>query len=101
MITKQQREQLRRMAHDLRPIAQVGKQGPTPTLITSIDQAITVHELVKVKFMDFKEERRDVSEAIAQQIGAEVVTIIGNVAIFYRENPDPARRRIELGRQAQ
>lgn len=98
MITKQQREQLRRMAHDLRPIAQVGKQGPTPTLITSIDQAITVHELVKVKFMDFKEERREVAEAIAGQIGADVVTIIGNVAIFYRENPDPKRRRVELGR---
>jgi RNA-binding protein len=96
MITKQQRERLRRMAHDLRPIAQIGKQGPTATLVTSIEQAIAVHELVKVKFMDFKEERHDVSRAIAEQIGAELVTVIGNVAIFYRENPDPKRRRVEL-----
>lgn len=100
MITKQQREQLRRMAHDLRPIAQIGKQGPTPTLITSIDEAITANELVKVKFMDFKEERREVTQSIAEKLGAEIVTIIGNVAIFYREHPDPKRRRIELGRQA-
>ena len=96
MITKQQREQLRRLAHDLRPIAQIGKQGATATLVTSIDQAITANELVKIKFMDFKEERREVSEAIARQIGAELVTIIGNVAILYRENPDPRRRRVEL-----
>jgi RNA-binding protein len=96
MMTKQQRDQLRRLAHGLRPIAQVGKQGPIPTLIESIDQAITANELVKVKFMDFKEQRREVSEAIARQIGAEVVTIIGNVAIFYREHPDPKRRSIEL-----
>jgi RNA-binding protein len=96
MITKQQREQLRRLAHDLRPIAQLGKQGPTPTLITSIDEAITANELVKIKFMDHKEERHEVSRAIAEQLGAELVTVIGNVAIFYRENPDPKRRRIEL-----
>ena len=99
MITKQQREQLRRLAHDLRPIAQVGKQGLIPTLVTSIDQAITVHELVKVKFAASKEERQEISEAIASQIGAEIVAIIGNVAIFYRKNPDPGHRRgVELDR---
>jgi RNA-binding protein len=96
VITKQQREQLRRMAHDLRPIAQVGKQGLTPTLVQSIEQAITAHELVKIKFIDFKEERHDVTSSIAEQVGAEVVTVIGNVAILFRENPDPKRRRVDL-----
>ena len=87
---------VRRIAHGMRPIAQIGKQGATPTLITSIDQAITAHELVKIKFVDFKEERRELTDAIASQIGAEVVSIIGNVAILYREHPDPARRRVDV-----
>ena len=84
------------MAHDLKPIAQVGKQGAIPTLVTTIDQAITVHELVKVKFVGSKEDRRELSEQIAATIGAELVTIVGNVAVFYRENPDPKLRRVEV-----
>lgn len=96
MISKQQREQLRRLAHDLKPIAQVGKQGAIPTLITSIDQAITVHELVKVKFVGSKEDRHALSAEIAEQLGAELVTVVGNVAILYRENPDPSLRRVEV-----
>lgn len=87
------------MAHGMRPIAQVGKQGATPTLIASIDQAITAHELVKIKFVDFKEERRELTDSIATDLGAEVVSIIGNVAILFREHPDPARRRTEVREQ--
>jgi RNA-binding protein len=91
-----QRTYLRGLAHKLRPVIQVGKSGITPELIKAVDDALGIHELIKVKFMDFKEEKKELSESIADQTASEAVGLIGNVAIFFRQNPDEQKRRITL-----
>jgi RNA-binding protein len=91
-----QRKYLRGLAHSLRPVIQVGKNGVSPELIKAVDEELSNHELIKVKFVDFKEDKKELSREIAERTSSEAAGLIGNVAIFYRQQPDKEKRKITL-----
>ena len=91
-----QRKYLRGLAHSLRPVIMVGKNGITTELIKAADEALSTHELIKVKFVDFKEDKKQLSQDIAEHTSSEAAGLIGNVAIFYRQQPDKEKRKITL-----
>lgn len=91
-----QKKYLRAQAHHLKPIVMVGAKGLTNPVIASVDAALDDHELIKVKFGEFKEEKKNISAQIAQATRSECVGLIGNIAIFYRQHPDPAKRKIKI-----
>jgi RNA-binding protein len=86
-ITSKRRAELKAKAHELDPIAHIGKYGVTPESLAHIDKALADHELIKLKFIGFKERRDELSEEIAGATSSTVIDIIGNVAILYREKP--------------
>lgn len=91
-----QRKKLKALAHDLRPVIQVGKKGLTDELSAAVDAALLDHELIKMKFVGFKEEKREIIDAVAGKTGCVVVEVIGHVAILYRQHPDEEKRKIEV-----
>ncbi|RLB70977.1 MAG: ribosome assembly RNA-binding protein YhbY [Deltaproteobacteria bacterium] len=93
-----QRKYLRGLAHGLKPLVYLGQKGLTDGIISSVDEALELHELVKLKFVDFKEkaQKKELASRIELRTGAELVGIIGNVAIFYRRQPDDEQRTIVL-----
>lgn len=91
-----QRTYLRGLAQSLRPVVQVGKNGLTPELIKTVDEALGTHELIKVKFIEFKEEKKALSREISEQTSSEAVGLIGNIAIFYRQHKEKEKRRVIL-----
>ena len=95
-LNNTQKQHLRRLAHDLRPAVQIGKNGLTDQIHTTIDHELNAHELIKIKFMDFKEEKRQLTEELAEASNGTLIGLIGNVAILYREQPDPEKRQIKL-----
>lgn len=95
-LTKRQRAFLRRQAHHLNPVVQIGKQGVTAQVQTVIDRALEAHELIKVKFLDFRDEKEALARSIAEASSGHVVGIIGHIAILYREQTDPDKRQIAL-----
>ncbi|HOE65759.1 MAG TPA: ribosome assembly RNA-binding protein YhbY [Candidatus Hydrogenedentes bacterium] len=95
-LTGAQRKYLRGLAHSLQPMVLVGKQGVSDSLIEAASQALGAHELIKVKFNDFKDEREELAQRIEEGTGAHIVGIIGNIVILYRQNEDEADRRITL-----
>jgi len=95
-LTGTQRKYLRGLAHSLRPVIMVGKNGITTELIKAVDEALSTHELIKVKFVDFKEDKKQLSQDIAEGTSSEAAGLIGNVAIFYRQQPDKEKRKITL-----
>ena len=96
MLTGSQRKYLRGLAHDLRPAAQIGKEGLTDAVAASIDATLTARELVKVQILAERDERAEIAAALEPRLGCECVGTIGKMAILYRQHPDPERRRIEL-----
>ena len=97
-LTGTQKKYLRGLAHDLNPLVLVGKAGITPALLESAREALDHHELIKVRFNEFKEKKskQDLSERIAAETGASMAGMIGHVVIFYRQHPNPEKRRITL-----
>lgn len=86
-LTSKRRAELKTNAHELDPVAHIGKYGVTPESLAHIDKALADHELIKVKFLGFKEQRIILSEEIAGATSSKVIDVIGNVAILYREKP--------------
>ena len=79
-----QRKFLRGVAHTMKPVIFIGQKGLTPQVITSAKDAIESHELIKVKFNEFKEkeQKEEISARIEEETGAENVGMIGHTAIF-------------------
>lgn len=93
-----ERKQLRKLAHHLEPVVFVGKSGVTDTVIEAADQALEAHELIKVKFIEFKKEKKELAAEIERRTRSAVAGIVGNVAILYREQEDEEKRKISLDR---
>jgi len=96
MLSAKQRSILGGMASKDAVMAHLGKGGPTPAFAAQLEALLERHELIKVKFVNFKEEKRTIAANLATATGSELVRLIGNTAIFYRQNPDPEKRSIEL-----
>jgi len=93
-----QKKYLRGLAHGLKPNILIGQKGLTDSLIKAIDQELNLHELIKVKFNDFKEkdQKQAVMETIVERTGCSPVGMIGHTAVIYRENHDPEKRKIKV-----
>ena len=93
-----QKKFLKGLAHGLKPVVFIGQKGLTGNLMGSIDNALNTHELIKVKFIEFKEKQQKVSMAgdIEAEAGCRLVGMVGHIATFYRQHPDPEKRRIKL-----
>ncbi|OPY86067.1 MAG: RNA-binding protein [Smithella sp. PtaU1.Bin162] len=87
---------LRSLAHHLKPVVMVGKNGFNEKLTASVDAALNDHELIKVKFLDFKEDKKEIAEEIAKLTKSGVAGIIGNIVIIYRQHPEPEKRKIKF-----
>jgi RNA-binding protein len=88
-LTESRKKLLRGLGHKLKPAVTVGGAGVSEALVREFDATITHHELVKVRVRVGTREARDAAIAeLARRGGAELVTRIGNVALFYRPNPD-------------
>lgn len=89
-----QRAYLKRQAHALEPVVTVGKHANSEAVQKHLNQELDNHELIKVRFADHKEHRHQLARELCEMSGAELVTIIGHVAILYRPHADPEHQRI-------
>ncbi len=98
-----QKKYLKGLAHGIKPVAYVGQKGLSPTLLKAIDESLTKHELIKVKFIEFKEkeQKHEIADSIEQETASELVGMIGHVAILYRQQPDPEKRKIEVPKRVE
>jgi RNA-binding protein len=87
----------------MKPVVFVGQQGITDGLVRSVEDALQRHELIKLKFVDFKEkdQKKAMAAAIENKACCEMVGMIGHMGIFYRAHQDPEKRKIVLPQRAE
>jgi len=79
------------------PLLKVGKAGLTPEFFRELQRALDGEELVKLRFLGAdRDERAALCEQIADQGRCVFVGAVGHVALFFRQNADPKRRRVTL-----
>lgn len=93
-----QRKYLRGLAHNLRPVVQVGRDGLSDGVMAAFEVALDAHELVKVQFLAEKDRaaKKELAAEMETRCAAECVGRIGHMAIFFRRQEDPDRRRVTL-----
>jgi RNA-binding protein len=83
-LTGAQKRALKSRAQLLEAVIRIGQSGVTDALLQSLDNALSQHELVKVRFADFKEERKSIAPQLAERTSSALIQQVGNVAVFFR-----------------
>jgi RNA-binding protein len=96
-LTSTQRKRLRGLAHDLHPLVLIGKEGLTEAALAQVERELADHELIKVRFLQLKEEKRELAREIESRLSCALAGLVGHVAVYYRPHAEPAKRRIDPG----
>ncbi|MEK5381443.1 ribosome assembly RNA-binding protein YhbY [Niallia sp. FSL W8-0635] len=89
MLRGKQKRFLRAKAHHLNPIFQVGKGGVNENMIKQISEALEVRELLKISILQNCDEDRDtVASELVNGTKSELVQIIGNTIVLYKESKE-------------
>jgi RNA-binding protein len=86
-LTNHEKRDLKARAQRLEAMLRLGHAGLTDGFVKSMDDALTSHGLVKMKFTDHKEEKKTLAPQIAERTGSELVMQVGHVAVFFRRKP--------------
>ncbi len=84
-LTNKQKQHLKSLAHSLKPVVMLGNNGLTEAIIAEIDQALTYHELIKVKIIsEDRQMLKLITDAITRETQACNVQVIGKILTIYR-----------------
>ena len=95
-LNNKQISKLKGMGQLIDPVIRIGHAGLSDALIAGLNQALDNHELVKVKFSDFKDQKKVLSPQLAERTGSHLIMRVGNVVVLYREQADLAKRKINF-----
>lgn len=87
-LNNRQIRHLRGLTHHLQPVVTVADKGLSENVMAEIESALDHHELVKIKLRSDRETRAGWVKEIIARTGAEKVHTIGQVASFFRRNPE-------------
>ena len=88
-LSPAERQRLRSQAHHLKAVILIGRQGLTPAVIQEIDQALTAHQLIKVKWTEGSRQDRDTAlDQVCDTLQAMPVQHIGKQLVLWRPNPE-------------
>ena len=74
----------------------IGRRGLSEGVLANLEEALESHELIKIKFSDHRDAKRELSAEIDARLGSIQVGAIGHVVILYRQARDPEKRRLRL-----
>lgn len=89
MLTGKQRSYLRSLANTIQPIFQVGKGGVNENMVKQFSDALEAREMIKASVLSNSlSSAKEICNEIAAQTNAEVVQVIGNKFVLYRESKE-------------
>ena len=88
-LTTKQKQYLKGLAHNLKPVVLLGANGLTEGVLAEIDNALSFHELIKVKVPSTDRElKAAVIDAIVRETQAAQVQTIGHVVVLFRQSEE-------------
>ncbi len=88
MLSASEKKSLIAKSKLLPVILQVGKNGLSEAFINEFDKIITKKKLVKIRFLRSFADLNDVnlvSSKLASDLGCDLISVVGNTAVFYRK----------------
>lgn len=87
-MTSPTTRELKALAQKLKPIIHIGREGASDNLIAALDQALADHGLVKVRFTEWKDQRKALSAQLAARTSSRLILLVGHTATFHRQAAD-------------
>lgn len=87
MLTGKQRAYLRKLAHNIDPIFQIGKNGIEENFLKQVEDALEKRELIKIKVLENSGlEAREASDFICREIKCDGIQAIGSKMVLYKKS---------------
>ncbi|MBR9700615.1 ribosome assembly RNA-binding protein YhbY [Candidatus Woesearchaeota archaeon] len=77
-------KELRKKAHHLTPIVEIGKQGLTDGVLEQIRTELKRKRLIKVRMRQTVEEKKTLVEKLISETGATLVQHVGHVVTLHK-----------------
>ena len=93
-LTPTQRRYLKQHAHALKPLMQMGKEGPSKSFIVALLEQLAAHELIKVRILNnCLAEPGEIGAALA---AAEITLVqkVGHVLTVFKQKPEDSWFRL-------
>ncbi len=88
-LTGKQVRFLRGLGHHLRPVVMIGKEEINDAVLSATEEALTAHELIKVKLQEgCLSDRKEVAEELAAATHAAIAQILGKSILLYRPSDE-------------
>ncbi|MDY6321659.1 MAG: ribosome assembly RNA-binding protein YhbY [Succinivibrio sp.] len=89
-LNSHQKQFLKAQAHALKPVVILGGDGLSESVVAEIDSSIEHHELIKIR-VNAGDTRKEQAQQAADAVHAELIGVIGRVAILFRQRKDDSR----------
>ena len=86
-MNKQAQKFLRGISHDLSPVVMIADKGLSENVMHEIENALDLHELIKIKIRMDKQTRTEFTAEILKTTGATKIHAIGQTLTIFRHNP--------------
>jgi RNA-binding protein len=86
-LSNSQIRKFKAAAQHLEPMLKIGKAGLTPAFVRSVEEALAQHELVKIKFVEWKAQKKELAPQLADQTSSHLIMRVGNVMVLHRPRP--------------
>ena len=83
-LTNPQIRKFKAAAQLMEPSLKVGKAGLSDGFVRTVADELDRHELVKIKFAEFKEEKKTLAPLLAEKTGSHLIMRVGNVMVLHR-----------------
>ena len=88
MLTTKQKVYLRSLAHGIKPVAQIGKEGLSDNLMETVLNYLKKHELIKISILQNSYVTKEEAIEFFNQEEIEFVQSIGRQIILYKQSDD-------------
>lgn len=95
-LAPKQRAHLKSLAHSLKPVFQIGKEGVSDAAVAAVEDALRTRELLKIKVQQAAPlAAQDACGALAGRIAdVHCVQVIGRTVVLYRRHPTAPEIRL-------
>ncbi|GAB5499253.1 MAG: ribosome assembly RNA-binding protein YhbY [Pseudohongiellaceae bacterium] len=90
-LSNADKKRYRQIGHSLNPVVTIAQKGLSETIREELERALAEHELIKVKIVADRDEKKVLAAQICADFNAECVQSIGHVILLFRaaRKPDP------------
>lgn len=86
-LSSEQKKAFKRIGHHLKPVVMVSENGITEGVLAELNRALDDHELIKIRVSaGDRETKQELIAEICAATKAELVQVIGKMAILLRRN---------------